>query len=279
MKLFVTGGTSFIGAYFLKAALRAGHEISALRRESSKPVIPVAESSVLRWIDGSLENVEAGQLSGHDALLHFASYGVSPQPCTWDQAFKVNVTDSIALLERALDAGIPRIILCGTCMEYGASAEKNEAILPTAPLEPIGPYAASKEAISVASSALCREKKFQLAILRLFTVYGEGQHPDNFWPSLRRAAVAGADFEMTAGEQIRDFTPVGQVAEDFLKALEIPLKAGEPLLRNVGSGHPQQLRDFARFWWDKLGATGQLRLGSIPYRPHEIMRYVPVLSE
>jgi len=279
MKLFVTGGTGFIGAHFLEAALRAGHEVTALRRESSKSVITVSESSALRWIDASLEKVGAGQLSGHDALLHFASYGVSPQPCTWDQAIKTNVTDSLVLLERSVEAGIPRIILCGTCMEYGASAEKSEAIPPTAPLEPIGPYAASKAAFSVAASALCREKKFQLAILRLFTVYGEGQHPDNFWPSLRRAAVAGEDFEMTAGEQIRDFTPVDHVAEDFLRTLELPMNDGEPLLRNVGTGEPRQLGDFARFWWEKFGATGQLRLGSIPYRPHEIMRYVPFLHD
>ena len=38
------------------------------------------------------------------------------------------------------------------------------------------------------------------------------------------------------------------------------------------------LREFAEFWWDKLDATGKLKLGIVPYRPNEVMRYVPLLN-
>ena len=95
-------------------------------------------------------------------------------------------------------------------------ADPISSIPPEAPLEPNGPYAASKAAQSIAASALCREKGINLAILRLFTVFGEGQNPVNLWPSLKRAAPP---LPMTPGEQIRDFIPVEQVAHAFLKAL------------------------------------------------------------
>lgn len=278
MRLFVTGGTGFIGAHFMKAALQAGHEISTLRMPTAGEGIPAGESAALRWVSGTLAQVEVAQLSGHDALLHFASYGVSPQPCTWEKAFQVNVLDSMALFQRAAEAGIPRIILCGSCMEYGASALNFDAIPVTAPLEPVGPYASSKAAFSIAASALCREINFQLAILRLFTVFGEGQHAGNFWPSLKKAALGGEDFRMTAGEQIRDFTPVELVATAFLNVLELPLNPGEPHIQNVGTGIPRQLRDFAQEWWTQLGAKGQLLLGAAPYRPNEVMRYIPLLD-
>jgi len=40
MKLFVTGGTGFIGSHFLNAALKNGHEVVAQHRPGSKPRIP-----------------------------------------------------------------------------------------------------------------------------------------------------------------------------------------------------------------------------------------------
>ena len=239
------------------------------------------------------------------ALVHLAAYGVSPQPCTWQNAFQINVLDSILLMERAIEARVPRIVLSGSCMEYGRSAERFENIPPHAPLEPTGPYAASKAALSVAASALCRQKNVDLAILRLFTVFGEGQNPNNLWPSLHRAALAGEDFPMSPGEQISDFVPVEEVAKAFLRALELPSEAFHfspspppvstfpsspissfnfplstfPLVANIGTGHPQTIRAFAEHWWKEWGATGKLLPGALPYRDNEAMRYVPEVDE
>ena len=213
---------------------------------------------------------------GEAALVHMAAYGVSPQPCTLEKAFQINVTDSLLLVERAINAGISRLFLCGTCMEYGRNAENLEFIPANTAFAPVGAYAASKAAQSMAIAALCQERNIPLTILRLFSVYGEGQHPDNFWPSLRRAALAGDDFPMSPGEQIRDFIPVEQVAQAFLKALELPPSAlRSPLVANVGTGHPQTLLAFAEHWWEKWGATGKLIPGALPYRDNEVMRYVP----
>jgi UDP-glucose 4-epimerase len=233
MKLFVTGSTGFIGSHFLLAALAAGHEVTGLRFPGTEPVIPIPDSDRLTWVEGDLTSFLTDLSTFHfspstfssSALVHLAAYGVSPQPCTWEKAFQINVLDSISLMERAVEAGMRKIIVCGSCVEYGSSAERYDTIPPEAPLEPIGPYAASKAAQSIAASALCREKGIDLAILRLFTVFGEGQNGTNLWPSLKRAALAGEDFPMTHGEQIRDFIPVEQVAQAFLRALELPPSA------------------------------------------------------
>lgn len=123
--------------------------------------------------------------------------------------------------------------------------------------------------------ALCRELRFELIYLRLCSVYGQGQYSDNFWPCLRRAALAGVDFPMTMGDQVRDFMPVEDVALALLRAVEQPPAAGEPRIRNVGTGKPQSTREFAAHWWRNWGARGQLLPGAVPYRPNEVMRYVP----
>ena len=85
---------------------------------------------------------------------------------------------------------------------------------------------------------------------------------------------------MTRGEQIRDFLAVEKVAEIFLRAtVRSDLLPGEPMIRNVASGIPVTLREFAEDNWKKWRATGQLKFGAVDYRPHEVMRYVPLIEE
>jgi nucleoside-diphosphate-sugar epimerase len=274
MRLFVTGGTGFIGSHFLQAALAAGHEVTALRRPGSAPGLPLAVAPT--WADGDLENLDASRLRGMDALVHLAAVGTTPNRAEWGECFRCNVGASVALWKQASDAGIRNFVIAGSCFEYGRSAERYEFIPVRAPLEPTGPYAASKAAATMAAWGLAVERGLSLAILRPFHVFGDGGE-EGFWPALRAAASAGGDFSMTAGEQVRDFVPAAQVAAEFLAALEHAPVAGQPTVRNVGTGRPQTLRSFAEEWWRKLGAAGQLRLGAVPYRANEIMRCVPQL--
>ena len=126
--------------------------------------------------------------------------------------------------------------------------------------------------------AFAREHKLELAVLRPFHVFGEGESQERLWPSLKKAALAGEDFPMTFGEQIRDFTPVEFVAEKFVHyAVEAMIKKGEPAIHNLGTGKPMSLNSFAEEQWKKFGATGRLKRGEIPYRKNEVMRYVPLL--
>jgi nucleoside-diphosphate-sugar epimerase len=141
---------------------------------------------------------------------------------------------------------------------------------------PITGYGASKASASISALALAKERQLRLAILRPFHAYGEGQHESNFWPSLRNAALRSEDFLMTAGEQVRDFQLVQDIANKFLYVAEcIDLKPGIPIVKNLGSGKPEMLKDFAARWWAHFNGQGVLRIGSLPYRDNEVMRYVP----
>jgi nucleoside-diphosphate-sugar epimerase len=274
MRIFVTGGTGFLGSHFLNQAWATGHEVLALRRSGSQPWVALIHEPT--WIENELDQVSTQEIEGCDALVHFASHGVSPQPSNWQRAMAVNVCQSMALLERAEAAGIPRLLLCGSCLEFGRSAERYDFIPPDAPLEPIGPYASSKAAFAFAATAFARTASASLVMLRPFQCFGEGQHQDNLWPSLRRAALAGRDYAMTPGEQIRDFQPVEETVAAFLQTLAAwPGRSGAFHQENVGSGQPTSLRDFAEYWWRHWGATGTLQLGALPYRKGEIMRVVP----
>lgn len=273
MKIFITGATGFLGRYVLLAAIDAGHECFCIHRSEVTAVLQGLDN--VTWLNGGLRDDWSSVLTDCDTLIHLASAGVSPQRASREQYFQVNVTDSLLLVESAVDNGVRHVIACGSCFEYGASGERYDFIPVTAPLEPLNAYGASKAAASLALCALFREKPFQLTILRPFHFYGQGQASVNLWPSLKVAALAGDDFEMTAGEQIRDYMPVEKVAAAFVEEARSSTTDRSIVIRNVGSGQPIALRDFCEFWWREWSANGALKTGSIPYRAGEVMRYVP----
>lgn len=274
MKIFVTGGTGFIGSHFLNCALAAGHEVVALQLPGDQPRIKLLKNP--EWMDGSLADDWRSHLAGCQVLVHLAAVGVSPQKATWETLLQVNVIHSNQLWQQAIAAGVKRLVICGSCFEYGRSGERYDFVPADAPLEPLNAYAASKAAATMTALALAAESKIEQIILRPFHVYGEGQHESNFWPSMKNAALEGKDFSMSAGEQVRDFIPVEQVADAFLAALiRTDLKPGEPKIQNLGTGQPQTLRAFAEHWWKVWNAKGKLLTGALAYRENEVMRYVP----
>ncbi len=278
MKLFVTGATGFIGSHFLNAALAAGHDVIALRRPHSQPRVPLLREP--QWLEKRLADIVFADVAGCEALVHLAAQGVTPQPATWDDCFRVNVVETLHLVEMATHAGLHRVVVSGSYAEYGRAGLRFDPIPPDAPLEPTDPYAASKAASSIALAALSRVKKIELVYYRLFSVFGDGQCEGNFWPQLRRAALDGKDFPMTAGTQVRDFIPVEAVAVKLLAACtRTDVKQGQPLVLNLASGKPVSLRAFAETWWKLFEAKGQLLPGAVPTRPNEVERYVPLITE
>jgi nucleoside-diphosphate-sugar epimerase len=275
MRLFVTGGTGFIGSNFINAAMLSGHDVIALRRNNSKPRMKLINEPT--WINGRMSDDLQEALSDCDVLVHLASTGVSPQLTTWGECFSVNVTDSLILFENAINAGIDKLLIAGTSLEYGRSALRFDNIPCDAPLEPIGPYANSRASSFIAYRGLAIDKKVKLMYLRIFQAFGDGQHNENLWPSLRISAMKGNNFSMTSGEQIRDFIHVGDVSEKFVNCISDfkNLSFGDVVVKNIGSGSPQTVREFAEYWWSYWNAKGDLLLGDVPYRKDEIMRLIP----
>jgi len=274
MRVFVTGGTGFIGSNFIKQALADGIQIRALKRVDSKPCINLIQQP--EWVVGDLESFPNNALNGCDALIHFAAHGVMPENATWEDCFRWNVMAALKTWLLAYNHGIKRFVICGSCFEYGTSGERFDQIPIDAPLEPTGPYHASKAAATMAARAFGVDKNAEVIILRPFHVYGEGEAPSRFWPSLRNAAIKGENFPMTSGTQVRDFIHVTEVAKAFSEALfSSDILAGIPLIKNLGTGKPSSVVEFAKQQWELFGAKGNLQPGAIPTRPNEVMRYVP----
>lgn len=273
MKLFLTGGTGFVGSHFLQQALAAGHEVVAQRRPGSRPRLRLAHEP--KWVDRELDTDFSAELAGCDVVVHLASHTPNPPYAPLDECLYWNVFATARLLQHAAAQGVCNVLVAGTCFEYGVSAENQEYVHPATEMRPTLTYPISKAASTTACLGLARHFMLRLQVLRIFQVFGEGEAATRFWPSLHAAALDGRDFPMSAGVQVRDFIHVADVARQFLLALDFEgVEPGLPHLRNVGTGRGQSLLDFAHFWWSEWRATGSLLPGQVGLRPDEPARLV-----
>lgn len=274
MKILLTGATGFIGSHFLGLALSSGHNILAVRRSSSS--IPRINLNLQpRWFDCPLNEVKAEDIEGCDVLVHLAAHTGNVPYDSLTNCLQWNLISVLNLFEEARKAGIQRYIVAGSCFEYGHSGKRYAAIPTDAPLEPTNSYAASKAAASIALCQWAEQYQLDLEILRVFHVFGEGEPESRLWPSLKRAALAGVDFPMTDGAQIRDFLRVQDVASLFLQRALFPASNScRSKVFNLTSGTPCSILEFSRYWWKIWQAQGKLLPGQLPYRTNEVMSYV-----
>ncbi len=110
MKVFVTGGSGFVGGHVIEALVRAGHEAVALARSSS------SETRVRGYgatpVRGDLGTVSAEDLAGCDAVIHAAAF--VEEWGTREQFWEANVEGTTRLLQAARAAGVARFVHVGT---------------------------------------------------------------------------------------------------------------------------------------------------------------------
>ena len=261
MRIFLTGGTGFIGSYFIENALDIGHELICLRRPGSENNRKLLNEPI--WIDGTYESDYNEILKGCDVLVHLAAHSTNFPYDTLENCLHWNVISPLKLLQNAENCGIEKFIIIGTGFEYGLSGEKYEFIPVGAPLIPKMNYPVSKAVGSLVFSQWALENNLKLKYLRVFQVYGEGEDKSRLWPSLKKAAQLGKDFELTNGNQVRDFTHVDDISKIIIDELkDFNFKSGKTLFKNIGSDKPQTVREFAEYWWNHWNAKGNLVFGS-----------------
>jgi nucleoside-diphosphate-sugar epimerase len=79
MKVFVTGGTGYVGSAIVEALVRGGHQVSVLSRsEERDAAVKALGASPVRGSLGRLARL-ADRIAAHDAVVHAAvDYGLGP---------------------------------------------------------------------------------------------------------------------------------------------------------------------------------------------------------
>lgn len=259
MKIFLTGGTGYIGGNFINYAIKNGHTIYALTRKKNNK-----NKKNLIWLKGSLEK-KWKEYKKCKVLIHLASTGVYKKYLSFENCLKSNVTLPIKMLHNSASAGCLNWIIIGSCFEKRITNEKQAfQIIKKKHQKPFFNYAFSKYLFSKISLKIAREYKANCRILRLFHVYGKNENPGRLWPSIIAAAKKNKDFYMTKGDQLRDFCHIDNVVVSLLKALKFnSTKKEKPQIWDFATGNKKKVKKFAKEIWKKNGSKGKLIFNKI----------------
>lgn len=265
-RLIVTGATGFIGGHVVSAALARGHEVVAVGRDAAKaegaPWAGRARFVALDLHDPAED--PSARLGAADALLHLAWPGLSNFR---DPAHvETHLPADLRFLRRMLEAGLPQLLVTGTCLEYGLREGRLTEDLST---DPTLPYPIAKDALRRALMADRPQSPLQW--VRLFYMYGRGQSPRSLLAQLDAAIDAGAEsFDMSGGEQLRDYLPVETIAERLVRLAEKPQALG---IFNLCKGGPISVRRLVEERLAARGAAMRLNLGRYSYPDYEPMAF------
>lgn len=266
MKVAVTGATGFIGR----------HVVAELERRSISPVLicrpstvvpagmakhPIIRLDIREPLPNALDQIE--QL---DVLIHLAWGGLPNYKSL--HHFEEELPAQYRFLGKLIESGLKNLLITGTCFEYGMrSGPLDEHCEP----HPENPYGFAKDALRRQLEFLRQHQQFNLTWARLFYLYGDGQPVHSLLPQLRAAVNRGdTSFNMSAGEQLRDYLPVACAAK-YLVILA--LSGCNNGIVNICSGTPISVRKLVENWLAENNWNIDLNLGHYPYPSYEPMAF------
>ncbi len=266
MRVAVTGATGFIGQHVVVEMER--HSISPILmcQPSVKIPAPHSKHSIV-LINLREPTANSFDLLGQpDVLVHLAWSGLPNYKSLLH--FEEELPAQYRFLRGLVESGLKNLVVTGTCFEYGIQSGPLSEDLET---RPSNPYGFAKDTLRRQLEYLQQVRPYNLTWARLFYLYGEGQAENSLLPQLRRAVARGDKvFNMSGGEQLRDYLPVTEVAK-YLVNLAMTNKNNG--IVNICSGKPVSVRKLVEGWIKENGWLIDLNLGYYPYPDYEPMAF------
>jgi len=120
MKVFITGGTGFIGGHVVRKLRERGDDVRALVRTPAKGEALQALGCEL--VSGSLSDGDAirAGMEGCDAVIHGAAvYEVGIPESEHRAMYEANVVGTETVLRAALEAKVPKVVYISTVAAFG----------------------------------------------------------------------------------------------------------------------------------------------------------------
>jgi nucleoside-diphosphate-sugar epimerase len=275
-RILITGGGGYLGSKLAEVLTTTTSEIylldvsfngvaKKLISESPKVTKVCCDLTKKPQIEDALSNFSP------DLIFHFAALLKRERDFSYyDQLYKVNVEGTKNLLEVLSSVPYIGFYYASSSEVYGNRNQSpfKEDQFPF----PASPYSLTKLMAEhlIATHSQIVEKPY--TVLRFFNFYGRDMPPRFFLSQLEDSLKKNILFEMTGGEQKRDFIHIDDLIELTLKVAS-ESKSNQEII-NICSGQATSIKELA------LKKAGQhqklhlLRIGALPYRKNEIWEMV-----
>ena len=301
-RVLVTGGAGFVGSHLVDALVaEGGWDVTVVDSfdDFYDPAVKEAnlaghvQAGTVRLVradvaDDATRQQLATDLAGLDVVVHVAAKaGVRPSLQDPAGYYRANVTGTDQVMRLAAETGAQRVVHISSSSVYGTNPRRpwREDDLD---LRPVSPYAASKVASEAVAHTYHQLHGLEVAVLRLFTVYGPRQRPDLAIHHFARTILAGEPITLFGdGTSVRDYTYVADIVDGIRSAMTTEI--GGWLVANLGAGDPIRLIDLVRGLEEALGVQARIEWadeqpGDVPAthaditRAHTTLDYAPAVA-
>jgi nucleoside-diphosphate-sugar epimerase len=269
MKVLITGATGFIGTHVINELINNyQYEIIATSSDINKarsfewfPHVQYYEYNINDEHENSFKYFQKP-----DLMIHLAWQGLPNYKDLFH--FEKSLYFNYSFVKSMIKQGLKSVTVTGTCFEYGM---QNGALKEDSETIPDNPYAVAKDTFRKFLEQLQKKMNFDFKWVRLFYMYGKGQSPSSILSQLDRALKNGDSvFNMSGGEQLRDYLPVEKVAEYLVKSALQDRVSG---IINCCSGIPVSIRNLVENYLEEKQKKIILNLGYYPYPDYEPMEF------
>lgn len=266
-RIFVTGGTGFLGANLVHDLVRAGHDVHlAVRPGSQRWRLAAIEHQVTFHTADMLDRsslARALDACRPEVIYNLASYGVLAGQTDRDAILAGNVLATANLVAALEGHAYERLVHAGSSAEYGI---KQGPMCEHDRLDPCTPYGVAKACASLLCLAEARRGR-KVAIVRIFTAYGPWEPLPRLVPYVLDCCRMGRAPQLTSGHQQRDFISAHDVVELLQVAATHPAAIGRIL--HAATGKLTSVREVVETILAVTGARLTPVFGTQPRRAGE----------
>ena len=276
MKYVVTGATSFLGRELVSRLMQDGHEVVAVCRPQSSALadIPLGVEVVLADMSdygGLYRDVPEA-----DVWVNLAWEGTGHDGRNQEEVQQANVIHTIAAMFGADKMG------CRLFVEAGSQAEYGTVLTPISEQTPCNPFSAYGKA-KLETFQRLSELSAQLGIkylhLRIFSLYGETDHPWTLVMSSLDKMLRNEAIDLSPCTQQWNFLYVKDATRQVASLCDYALSRQDfrSEVFNIASDDSRPLKEFVERMKELAGSKSPLNYGAIT--PQNVVSLLPDMTK
>ena len=262
MRYVITGATSFIGVELVKHLLRQGNTVFAVCRPNSRKLVKMPSAAQIVYADMSGYEGLYRQIEQADIFVNLAWKGSGHEERNVTSIQEENVTHVLAAMNAAKSMGCKVFAEAGSQAEYGTVTS---IITEKTPCRPFSEYGKAKLETKNKCFKLSEEIGMKYIHFRIFSVFGEGDHPCTLIMSSIDKMLANEPIGLSSCTQNWNFLYVKDAVTQMQKLCEYAVSCNDfkHEVYNVASKDTRHLKEFIEAMKRMTHSGSELRYGTV----------------